>query len=42
MLTPPGARELAPTWNLHRHKPELCPTRNREVVNLSGLAETKS
>ena len=24
-----------------QHKPELCPTRNREVVNPSGLAETK-
>ena len=22
-------------------KPELCPTRNREVVNLSGLAEQR-
>ena len=29
------------TWNLHRNKPELCPTRNREVVNLSGLAEQR-
>ena len=28
-------------WNLHRNKPELCPTRNREVVNLSGLAEQR-
>ena len=24
-----------------QHKPELCSTRNREVVNPSGLAETK-
>ena len=24
-----------------QHKPELCPTRNREVVNLSGLAEQR-
>ena len=23
------------------HKPELCPTRNREVVNPSGLAEER-
>ena len=29
------------TWNLHRNKPELYPTRNREVVNLSGLAEQR-
>ena len=29
------------TWNLHRNKPELCPTRNREVVNPSGLAEQR-
>ena len=24
-----------------QHKPELCPTQNREVVNLSGLAEQR-
>ena len=24
-----------------QHKPELCPTRNREVVNPSGLAEQR-
>ena len=24
-----------------QHKPELCPTRNREVVNPSGLAERR-
>ena len=24
-----------------QHKPELCPTRNREVVNLSGLVEQR-
>ena len=24
-----------------RHKPELCPTQNREVINLSGLAEQR-
>ena len=29
------------TWNLHRNKPEFCPTQNREVVNLSGLAEQR-
>ena len=43
----PGARKVlmtvvpSTTWNLHRNKPELCPTRNREVVNLSGLAEQR-
>ena len=43
----PGAREVllmvvpSTTWNLHRNKPELCPTRNKEVVNLSGLAEQR-
>ena len=29
------------TWNLHRNKPELCPTQNREVVNPFGLAEQR-
>ena len=24
-----------------QHKPELCPTRNREIVNPSGLAEQR-
>ena len=24
-----------------QHKPELCPTRNKEVVNPSGLAEQR-
>ena len=43
----PGTRKVpfmvvhSTTWNLHRNKPELCPTRNREVVNLSGLAEQR-
>ena len=43
----PGARKVlltvvpSTTWNLHRNKPELCPTRNREVVNPSGLAEQR-
>ena len=42
-----GARKVlltvvpSTTWNLHRNKPELCPNRNREVVNLSGLAEQR-
>ena len=43
----PGTRKVllttvpSTTWNLHRNKLELCPTRNREVVNLSGLAEQR-
>ena len=43
----PGARKVlmtvvpSTTWNLHRNKQELCPTRNREIVNLSGLAEQR-
>ena len=50
VMTPPQAPESAfawlmvvpsKTWNLHKNKPELCPTRNREVVNLSGLAEQR-
>ena len=42
-----GARKVlvkvvpSTAWNLHRNKPELCPTRNREVVNPSGLAEQR-
>ena len=42
-----GARKVlvkvvpSTTWNLHRNKPELCPTQNREVVNLSDLAEQR-
>ena len=31
----------SPNVESAQHKPELCPTRNREVVNLSGLAEQR-
>ena len=50
VMTPPRAPERADawltvvpstTWNLHRNKPELRPTRNRQVVNLSGLVEQR-
>ena len=46
-MTPPQAPESADDGGAFnnvesaQNKPELCPTRNREVVNLSGLAETK-
>jgi len=32
MLTPPGARELAPTWNLHRHTGKTASNRKQMIA----------